>query len=185
MVTLIIAIAVLLILSAFFSGSETALTGASRALMHHLEGQGDRRARLVNRLIERKGRLLGAILIGNNLVNILASALATSAFLVFFGDAGIAYATLIMTALVVLFAEILPKTYALHNADRMAIVIAPVIRLVVVVLAPFCERGTGHRPVNPARIRGQAQPRPIVLLQDRDAARRHRPASGRRGSHRA
>ncbi len=137
MVTLIIAIIVLLILSAFFSGSETALTGASRALMHHLESQGDRRARLVNRLIEQKGRLLGAILIGNNLVNILASALATSAFLVFFGDAGIAYATLIMTALVVLFAEILPKTYALHNADRMAIVIAPVIRLVVVLLAPF------------------------------------------------
>ena len=127
MLTMLAAIAVLLVLSAFFSGSETALTGASRPLMHLLETKGNKRAETVNKLQERKGRLIGAILIGNNLVNILASALATSILIGMFGEAGIAYATVIMTALVVMFAEILPKTYALQNSDRAALRIAPII----------------------------------------------------------
>jgi len=137
MLTMLAAIAVLLILSAFFSGSETALTGASHPLMHQLEQKGNRRAQMVNKLQEGKGRLIGAILIGNNLVNILASALATSILIGMFGEAGIAYATIIMTALVVMFAEILPKTYALQNADRTALRIAPIIRPLVFVLSPI------------------------------------------------
>ncbi len=137
MLTMLAAIAVLLILSAFFSGSETALTGASRPLMHQLEQKGNRRAKTVNKLQEGKGRLIGAILIGNNLVNILASALATSILIGMFGEAGIAYATVIMTALVVMFAEILPKTYALQNADRTALRIAPVVRPLVYILSPI------------------------------------------------
>ena len=104
------AIFVLLILSAFFSGTETALTASSRPLMHQLEQNGNSQAKLVNRLHEQKGRLIGTILIGNNLVNILSSALATSLLIAAFGEAGIAYATIIMTILVVMFAEILPKT---------------------------------------------------------------------------
>jgi hypothetical protein len=93
----ILAILALIGVSGFFSGSETALTAASRARMHSLKpaampGQGT-----VNRLIERKDRLIGALLIGNNLVNILASALATSLLLSIFGDSGVALATLIMT----------------------------------------------------------------------------------------
>ena len=116
----LIAITVLLILSAFFSGSETALTAASRPLMHQLEQSGDHRAGIVNRLYEHKERLIGAILLGNNLVNILASALATSLLIVFFGDAGVAYATIGMTLLVLIFAEILPKTYAFKNANQAA-----------------------------------------------------------------
>lgn len=131
------AIVVLLFLSAFFSGSETALTAASRPLMHQLEQGGDTRAKLVNVLHERKERLIGTILLGNNLVNILASALATSALITLFGETGIAYATLGMTLLVLIFAEVLPKTYAFHNANRLALTIAPVFNLLVKVLSPF------------------------------------------------
>jgi len=137
MVLTLVAIAVLLFLSAFFSGSETALTVASRPLMHQLESKGNKQAKTVNKLQERKGVLIGAILIGNNLVNILASALATSLLIGFFGEAGIAYATIIMTALVVMFAEILPKTYALQNADRTALKLAPIIRPIVFILSPI------------------------------------------------
>ena len=126
----------LLVISAFFSGSETALTAASRARMHALEEDGNRRARLVNRLLSSRERLIGAILLSYNLANIAASALATSALLTLFGDAGVAYATVVMTVLVVLFAEVLPKTYAIVNADRMALTVAPSMRMTVALLAP-------------------------------------------------
>jgi len=126
----------LLIISAFFSGSETALTAAFRARMHALEEDGNRRARIVNRLLLSRERLIGAILLSYNLANIAASALATSVLLHLFGDAGVAYATLVMTVLVVLFAEVLPKTYAIVNADRMALAVAPSMRLTVALLAP-------------------------------------------------
>ena len=132
----ILAIVALLVLSAFFSGSETALTAASRARLHHLEREGNRRARLVNRLAARKERLIGAILLGNNAVNIFASALATSVLIGLAGEAGIAYATIGMTALVLVFAEVLPKTYALGNADRVALAVAPVMRVLVFLLSP-------------------------------------------------
>ncbi len=127
----------MLIISAYFSGAETALTAASRARMHALEDDGNRRARIVNRLLLTRERLIGAILLSYNLANIAASALATSILLEFFGDAGVAYATIVMTVLVVLFAEVLPKTYAIVNADRMALAVAPSIRFIVAVLAPI------------------------------------------------
>src|SRR5690606_891317 len=88
---------VLLICSAFFSGSETALTAASRARMHTLENDGNARARIVNRLREHKESLIGGLLLGNNLVNICASALATSVLIKLFGEAGVAYATIGVT----------------------------------------------------------------------------------------
>jgi len=138
----------LLCLSAFFSGSETALTAASRAHMHQLEREGDKRAGLVNRLIADKEALIGALLLSNNLVNILASALATSMLITLFGEAGVAYATLVMTALIVIFAEVLPKTYAINNADTTSRAIAPLIRVVVLALRPlvvlitYVTRGT-------------------------------------------
>jgi len=131
------AILALLLLSAFFSGSETALTAASRSRMHHLEVEGEARARLVNRMIMHKERLIGALLLGNNLVNILASALATSVLISLFGEAGVVYATIAMTLLIVIFGEILPKTYAIRHADRMALAVAPAVRPFVAVLAPL------------------------------------------------
>ena len=126
----------LLVVSAFFSGSETALTAASRAKMHALEQDGNRRARTVNYLLQIRERFIGAILLGNSLANIAASALATSLFLTLFGERGVAYATVVMTVLVVLFAEVLPKTYAIINADRMALFVAPLVRFIVALLAP-------------------------------------------------
>ncbi len=136
MLEILSAIFVLLLLSAFFSGSETALTAASRPLMHQLEANGNLRARTINRLNEHRDRLIGAILLGNNLVNILASALATSFMITQYGETGVAYATLGMTLLVLVFAEILPKTYAIRNADRMSLAIVPIVNALVFVLSP-------------------------------------------------
>ena len=133
----VLAIVALLLLSAFFSGSETALTVAAPARLHHLARKGNRRARLVNRLIESRERMIGAILLGNNLVNILASVLAASVFISVFGDAGVVYATVVMTLVVVIFAEVIPKTYAIRHADRMALAVAPIMRLVVALFSPF------------------------------------------------
>src|SRR5512143_17769 len=126
----------LLLASAFFSGSETALTGASPAKMHALEKDGNARARVVNYLLTVRERFIGAILLGNTLANVAASALATSLFLTLFGEKGVFYATVVMTVVVVLFVEVLPKTYAILNADRMALAVAPLVRFVVAVLAP-------------------------------------------------
>ncbi|KZK77421.1 Magnesium and cobalt efflux protein CorC [Pseudovibrio sp. W64] len=133
----VVAIVILLVLSGFFSGSETALTAASRARMHALVKSGNKRALIVARLIEFRERLIGALLLGNNLVNILASALATSLFLKLFGDAGVAYATLVMTLLVLIFSEVLPKTWAIANAEKFALSVAPVVRVLVIVFGPI------------------------------------------------
>lgn len=130
------AILVLLVLSAFFSASETALTAASRARLHRLAGDGDSRATTVNRLRESKERLIGAILLGNNFVNILASALATGLLISWFGPTGVAYATITMTILILIFAEVLPKSYAIHHADKTALTVGPILRPLVAVLAP-------------------------------------------------
>lgn len=135
----ILGVLVLLVLSALFSGSETALTAVSRARLHQLERRGMRRAARVNRLIARPERLIGTILLGNNLVNILASALATSVLIALFGKAGVAYATMIMTALVVIFAEVLPKTYALNRPNRTALAAAPLISPIVTALGPVTD----------------------------------------------
>ncbi len=131
------AILFLLILSGFFSGSETAFTAASRGRLHRFEQQGSRRAATVNRLRAQPERLIGAILLGNNLVNILASALATSLLIGIVGAAGVVYATIAMTLLVLVFGEVLPKSYAIHNADRMALALAPFLRPIVFLLAPI------------------------------------------------
>ncbi|WP_262693086.1 HlyC/CorC family transporter [Kordiimonas aquimaris] len=128
---------VLLLLSGLFSGSETALTAASKARIHQLAKGGDKRAKRVSRLIDDKERLIGAILLGNNLVNILASALATSLFLNLMGDDGVFYATAVMTALVLIFAEVLPKSYAIAHTETMALTMARVIGFVVFIFAPI------------------------------------------------
>lgn len=130
------AIIVLIAISGFFAASETAVTGASRARLHQLETEGDARAGVLNRLRARKGRMLGALLFGNNLANILASSLATSVLIGLLGDAGVAYATVAMTLLILIFAEVLPKTYALHKTDAAALAMARLVQLSVVVLRP-------------------------------------------------
>lgn len=131
------AIFFLICTSGFFSGSETALTAVSRARLHSLEKAGDRRAVLVARLIGIRERLIGALLLSNNLVNILASALATSLFITLLGDIGVLVATIAMTIIVVIFAEVLPKTWAISNPDRFALAVAPVVNVIVIVFGPL------------------------------------------------
>lgn len=130
---------VLLFLSGVFSGSETALTATSEASITRMAKDGNKRAKIVGGLIDDKERLLGAILLGNNLVNILASALATSMLISIFGSHGVVYATLIMTALVLIFAEVLPKSYAIANPERLALSVSPYIRVVVALFAPIVQ----------------------------------------------
>ena len=131
-----LAIVLLIVISAFFSAGETALTAASRPRIHQLAKHGKRRANLVKRLLDNSEQLIGAMLLGNNIVNILASAIATGVLIALFGDAGIAYATVVMTVLVVVFAEVAPKIYALNNADRVVLWLAPIIRTSGIVLGP-------------------------------------------------
>ncbi|MGC6530894.1 MAG: HlyC/CorC family transporter [Candidatus Puniceispirillaceae bacterium] len=132
-----LAILFLILLSAFFSSAETALTAASDARMRHLAGKGSKDAAIVELLRKDKDKLISSILIGNNAVNVLASAVATSAALTVFGDSGLVLATLFMTVLLVLFAEVLPKTYAFNHADSFVLRIARPIRWLVILLTPF------------------------------------------------
>jgi len=130
-------IALLLLLSAFFSGSETALTAASRGKLRAQADKGNKGAKQALDVTEDTERLIGAVLLGNNLVNILAASLATALFTRLFGESGVALATLLMTFLVLVFAEVLPKTYAITNPESAAARVSPVIRLVVTVFSPI------------------------------------------------
>jgi Mg2+/Co2+ transporter CorB len=137
------AIIVLLFLSAFFSGSETALTAASKARMHGLEQRGNKKAHMVNQIRDKKEKMIGALLLGNNMVNILASALAANVLISMFGDVGVVYATIVMTVFVLIFSEVLPKTYALYHANSMAMAVAPIVRVLIIVFSPISE-AVGH-----------------------------------------
>jgi len=132
----LVVVIVCLLLSAFFAGSETALTASSRVSMARLEKQGNRRAGIVNRLLAQRERLIGALLLGNNAVNIAASSLATGVLLAWFGNAGVVYATVIMTLVVVIFSEVLPKTAAFNAPDRIALAVARPMELFVKVFGP-------------------------------------------------
>ena len=127
----------LMVFSAFFSASETALTAASRARMFQLEKEGEKRALHVNWLFVNRERMVGAVLLGNTFVNIASSALVTAVLLNLFGDAGVAIATVITTALVLIFCEVLPKTYAITNADGVALRVAGAVRICAQVFSPI------------------------------------------------
>jgi magnesium and cobalt exporter, CNNM family len=137
MIATVAVILFLLCCSAFFAGAETALTAASRPRMHALAQRGKRRATLVNELRAHMEQVIAATLLGNNLVNITGSALATSVMIAWFGQTGVVYATAVMTVLVVVLGEVLPKTYAINNPDRTALAVAPVMRAFTWVVWPF------------------------------------------------
>jgi Mg2+/Co2+ transporter CorB len=137
MIATAVVVVLLVGVSAFFSASETAMTAASRSQLYQLEQDGDKRAKTVNRLLERRERLISTILLGNNLVNILASALMTGIMIEAFGDSGIAYATGLMTAVILIYGEILPKTFALMHTTSTALRVAGVMSALVAVLQPF------------------------------------------------
>ena len=127
----------LIILSAFFSGAETSLTSASKARIHNLAKSGEKNAIAYEKLFKKKEQLIGTILLANNLVNVLASALATSVLLEFFDSDGIFYVTIIMTLMILLFGELLPKTIALFKADYIALKISPVFSILTSIFLPI------------------------------------------------
>lgn len=131
------AILVLLVMSGFFSGSETALTAASRGKLRSAADKGSRGAQTALDITEDNERLIGSVLLGNNVVNILATSLATAVLTKVFGQNGVAAATLIMTLLVLIFAEVLPKTVAITNPEKVASFVATPIGLVVRLFAPI------------------------------------------------
>ncbi|MBV7392988.1 HlyC/CorC family transporter [Mameliella sediminis] len=126
----------LIMLSAFFSGSETALTAASRGKLRAATDKGSRGAERALKITEDNERLIGSVLLGNNLVNILATSLATALFTRAFGESGVALATLFMTLLVLIFAEVLPKTYAITNPETAAARVSGPIAVIVRLFAP-------------------------------------------------
>ncbi|WP_394341566.1 HlyC/CorC family transporter [Rhodobacter sp. CZR27] len=130
------AILVLIMLSAFFSGSETALTASSRAKLRSQADKGSRGAESALQVTEDSERMIGALLLGNNVVNILSASLATALLTKLVGDGGVAVATLAMTFLVLIFGEVLPKTLAISRPEAFARRVAPIIRVLIVVFSP-------------------------------------------------
>ncbi|HKV16777.1 MAG TPA: CNNM domain-containing protein [Reyranella sp.] len=125
-----------LLLGAYLSAAETAITGASRPRMHRLAQQGNRKAKLVNQLLDRKDEAVSAVLLGSNVVNIFSASLSTAVLTALFGAAGVVYATVVIGILVVIFAEVMPKTWALLRADRVALMLAPSILVSLRILGP-------------------------------------------------
>ena len=129
----------LIIISGFFSGSETSLTSASKPRMHELAKSGDKKAKLFTKIFKDKEILIGTILFANNLVNVLASAIATKILIEITNDDGIVYATIIMTLMILIFGELIPKTIALSNSDKFALKIAPFMRIIIIILYPLTK----------------------------------------------
>ncbi|MCA3450210.1 MAG: HlyC/CorC family transporter [Rhodobacter sp.] len=129
-------ILLLLVMSALFSGSETALTAASRGKLRAQADKGSIGAAAALKVTEDNERMIGALLLGNNIVNITSASLATALLTRMFGDSGVALATFVMTFLVLIFGEVLPKTYAITNAEVAASRVAPLIRVVILVFSP-------------------------------------------------
>ncbi|MBF96220.1 MAG: Magnesium and cobalt efflux protein CorC [Alphaproteobacteria bacterium MarineAlpha9_Bin4] len=133
----IITIVLLIIMSAFFSSSETALTSISEDLLQKRVEENDKKAIKTQKLLKNKELAISAILLGNNLVNILSSAVATNLFIKAFGAVGILYSTLTMTTIIFIFAEVLPKIYAIRKADKLLMLFTPYLNTVITVLFPI------------------------------------------------
>lgn len=135
--TLLIILAVLIVTSAFFSSSETGMMSLNKYRLRHLAQNGNRSARRVSRLLERPDRLIGLILIGNNLVNIAASAIATVVCIRLFGDYGVAVATFGLTVVLLIFAEVTPKTLAAYFPEKIAFPASYVLSALLIPFYPF------------------------------------------------
>ncbi len=133
----ILSIVCLIFVSGFFSGAETGLTATSRARLTEIERRGSKRAAMALKLTELPERLIGALLLGNNLANITASAVATAALIKMFGDSGAVIASGVMTIIILIFAEVLPKTYAIAYPERVALAVAPIMRVIAAILGPI------------------------------------------------
>ena len=135
----LILIILLIVFSAFFSGSETGLTTVSRAKIFRLASGGNKHAKVISDLRDNKESLISTILLGNNLVNIAATALATSLAIRIFGDGAVVVVTIILTFIVLIFAEVVPKTIALQHSEKVALIVAPIISFLVKILSPITK----------------------------------------------
>ncbi|MFU0825801.1 HlyC/CorC family transporter [Clostridium sp.] len=133
----LITLVILLCSSAFFSASETALMSLSKIRIRHMVDEKVKGAQVVSKLVENPGKLLSAILIGNNVVNIGASALATSIAIKHFGEKGVGIATAMMTILVLIFGEITPKSIAARNSENISLKVAGLINIITIILNPI------------------------------------------------
>jgi putative hemolysin len=136
LIYMLILLVVLLGFSAFFSGSETALMAISRLRLRHLAEKKPRRAGLVERLLKKPEKLIGTILLGNNLVNVAMSAIATAIAISIWGERGIVYVTAILTLVILIFAEITPKVYAKYFNERISFIAAPVLNVIMAIVNP-------------------------------------------------
>lgn len=136
-ITLIISLGVLLMMSAFFSATETAFTSFNVFRLKNASSNGNKKAALVLQLAEDYDRVLTTLLIGNNIVNITMASLGTVIFTRSFGDVGVTISTVIVTILVLTFGEIFPKTFAKQGADGFAISVAPIVGVLIVLFAPL------------------------------------------------
>lgn len=134
---LVASILILLFLSAFFSSSETGMMALNRFRLKHLIKQKDKSAIRANKLLQRPDRLLGIILIGNNFVNILAAALTTILCLRLFGDSGVFIGSIILTMIVLIFAEVTPKTFAANYAEKVALPASIILKFLQKILYPL------------------------------------------------
>lgn len=132
-----VAVTVLLLISAFFSGSETALTAASRGMLKAQADKGSRGAKAALSVTDDSESMIGALLLGNNIANILSAALTTALLTDLFGSKGVAIATVMVTVLVLVFAEVLPKTIAIISPVPVAILVGPVVKLLIILFTPI------------------------------------------------
>ena len=138
-ITYAVLLFIIILLSAFFSGSETAFMRANRFRIRHLSEKGKKDARRVEGILENPDHLISAILLGNNFVNVLGSAIATALFISIFGEKGIVYATIAMTVILLIFAEITPKTVASYRPDTVSMLVSYPLGLVIRVLYPAAQ----------------------------------------------
>lgn len=136
-ISIILSLAGLLMMSAYFSATETAYSSLRKVRLKNLAADGNRRAELALQIASDFDRLLSTILIGNNIINITAASLSTVLFVKYFGNAGVTISTVVMTLLVLIFGEISPKSLAKETPEKFAMLVAPITRFFMVILAPF------------------------------------------------
>jgi len=138
-ITYAVLLFIIILLSAFFSGSETAFMRANRFRIRNLSEKGQRDAKRVERILEKPDQLISAILLGNNFLNVLGSAIATALFISIFGEKGIVYATIAMTVILLIFAEITPKTVAANRPDGVSMLVSYPLSVIIKVLYPAAQ----------------------------------------------
>lgn len=128
---------VLIITAAFFSASETSLVASSKARIHHLSNKGNTRARIVRHLQNHVARTISTLLLCNTLINVFLTSVATGLAIDLVGDAGVVYASLLVSALIVIYGEVVPKIIAVNQAENFALKVSPIIRVIVFLCTPI------------------------------------------------